>query len=95
MSPSYVAIGPIYATTTKPMKFAPQGIPRLKRWVDLLKSRYPLTAIGGIDIERASGVMATGVGSIAVVRAITEATDPAEAVDTLRAEMHAGHPDMR
>ena len=95
VTPSYVAIGPIYATTTKPMKFAPQGIPRLKRWVDLLKSRYPLTAIGGIDIERAPGVMATGVGSIAVVRAITEATDPAEAVAALRAEMHAGHPDMR
>ena len=94
VAPSYVAIGPIYATTTKPMKFAPQGIARLKRWVDLLKSRYPLTAIGGIDIERAPGVMATGVGSIAVVRAITEATDPAEAVATLRAEMHAGHPDM-
>ena len=53
VAPSYVAIGPIYATTTKPMKFAPQGIPRLERWVELLRDRYPLTAIGGVDVERA------------------------------------------
>ena len=95
VAPSYIAIGPIYATATKPMKFAPQGVARLKRWTDLLNSRYPLTAIGGIDIHRAPGVMATGVGSIAVVRAITEAPDPAEAVASLRAAMHTGHADVR
>ena len=87
LSPSYIAIGPIFATTTKPMKFAPQGIARLARWVGLLGHRYPLTAIGGIDIERTPGVMATGVGSIAVVRAITEAADPVRAVADLRAAM--------
>ncbi len=95
VAPSYVAIGPIYATTTKPMKFRPQGIARLKRWVDLLGTRYPLTAIGGIDVERAAAVMATGVGSIAVVRAITEAPDPVEAVASLRAAMHGSHVDVR
>ncbi len=95
LSPSYVAIGPVFATTTKPMKFAPQGIPRLQRWVDLLKGRYPLTAIGGIDIERATGVMATGVRSIAVVRAITEAQHPARAVADLRAAMRRGHANVR
>ena len=95
VAPSYVAIGPIYATTTKPMKFAPQGTARLKRWVDLLGPRYPLTAIGGIDIERAPGVMATGVGSIAVVRAITEAADPAGAVSDLGAAMRGGRFDVR
>lgn len=92
VAPSYIAIGPIYATTTKPMKFAPQGIERLRRWVRLLKPRYPLTAIGGIDIERTPGVMATGVGSIAVVRAITEATDPFQAVADLRAAMRVAGP---
>lgn len=92
VAPSYIAIGPIYATTTKPMKFAPQGVDRLDRWVRLLKPRYPLTAIGGIDIERAPGVMATGVGSIAVVRAITEAADPFQAVTDLRAAMRVAGP---
>ena len=95
VAPSYVAIGPIYATTTKPMKFAPQGVPRLKRWVDLLGDRYPLTAIGGVDVERAPGVMATGVGSIAVVRAITESAHPARAVADLRVAMQRGHARMR
>lgn len=89
-APSYIAIGPIYATTTKPMKFDPQGVDRLQRWVELLKDHYPLTAIGGIDMERAPGVVATGVGSIAVVRAITEANDPSLAVAELRAAMDNG-----
>lgn len=89
-APSYIAIGPIYATTTKPMKFDPQGVGRLQRWVELLKDHYPLTAIGGIDMERAPGVVATGVGSIAVVRAITEADDPSLAVAELRAAMDIG-----
>ena len=92
IAPSYVAIGPIHATTTKPMKFAPQGIDRLGRWVDLLNPRYPLTAIGGIDIERTPGVMATGVGSVAIVRAITEASDPRQAVTDLRAAMRNADP---
>ncbi|MYD97224.1 MAG: hypothetical protein F4X98_07545 [Gammaproteobacteria bacterium] len=56
-------------------------------WVELLKDQYPLTAIGGIDRARAPGIMATGVDSIAVVRAITEASDPATAVAELRAGM--------
>lgn len=87
VAPSYIAIGPIYATTTKPMKFAPQGVDRLRRWVRLLAPLYPLTAIGGIDIDRAPGVAATGVGSLAVVRAITEAADPAAATAALRRAM--------
>ena len=94
-APSYIAIGPIYATTTKPMKFDPQGLDRLRRWVELLKDHYPLTAIGGIDTSRAPGIMATGVDSIAVVRAITEARNPAAAVAVLRAAMllRASHED--
>lgn len=95
VAPSYIAIGPIYATTTKPMKFAPQGIPRLRSWVRLLGHRYPLTAIGGINIERTPGILATGVDSIAVVRAITAAPDPAEAVARLRAAMRKPHVEGR
>lgn len=87
VTPSYVAIGPIWATTTKPMKFAPQGVERLRRWVRLLEPLYPLTAIGGISTERVPPVMATGVGSVAVVRAITEAPDARAAVARLRTAM--------
>lgn len=85
LSPSYMALGPIYHTTTKQMRFTPQGLAQLQQWVDLLKPAYPLTAIGGIDEARAPGVVATGVGSVAVVRAITEAINYREAVKTLSA----------
>lgn len=80
IQPSYIAIGPIYDTTTKVMKFSARGLEPLQRWVSLLQKAYPLTAIGGISLQRAEQVLATGVGSVAVVTAITEATDYQQAV---------------
>lgn len=75
IKPSYIAIGPIYPTTTKVMKFTERGLDRLEQWVDLVGESYTLTAIGGINLQRAPGVLSTGVGSCAVVTAITEAAD--------------------
>lgn len=80
IGPSYIAIGPIYATNTKVMRFSERGLERLRQWVKLLKPRYLLTAIGGINLERAPGVLATGVNSCAVVSAITLADDYQDAV---------------
>ena len=45
---------------------------------------YPTVAIGGIDLSRAEQVASTGVGSVAVVRAITEAEDYQAAIATLK-----------
>ncbi len=81
--PSYIAIGPIYETTTKVMKFSEQGLDQLRQWVDLLKQDYPLVAIGGIDYDRAKAVLSTGVGSVALVSAITQAEDYLEATSQL------------
>ncbi|SUI68403.1 bifunctional hydroxymethylpyrimidine kinase/phosphomethylpyrimidine kinase [Shewanella morhuae] len=75
-SPSYIALGHIFPTTTKKMPSAPQGLAKLKHYVMLLKDHYPLVAIGGIDIDNVAMVKATGVSNIAVVRAITQASDP-------------------
>ncbi|MFP8844050.1 bifunctional hydroxymethylpyrimidine kinase/phosphomethylpyrimidine kinase [Shewanella baltica] len=75
-SPSYIALGHIFPTTTKQMPSAPQGIAKLKHYVALLQDHYPLVAIGGIDLTNLAKVKATGVGNIAVVRAITKAKDP-------------------
>ncbi len=63
--PDYVALGPIYETTLKKMKYAPQGLERIGEW----KGRFscPLIAIGGITLERAPSVYAAGADSIAVV----------------------------
>lgn len=77
--PSYIAIGPIYETTVKKMKFGPQGLDMLARWCQSLD--YPLVAIGGISLERAPGVLRTGANSIAVITAISQAADPLKATD--------------
>lgn len=82
--PSYLAIGAIYATSTKDMSGQIQGLEKLARMTALFPG-YPLVAIGGINLARAVDVAATGVGSIAVVTAITEAPDAREAVAQLRA----------
>ncbi|WP_105103698.1 thiamine phosphate synthase [Microbulbifer pacificus] len=82
--PSYLAIGAIYATNTKDMSGQLQGPLKLARMAALLPD-YPLVAIGGINLPRASEVAASGVGSIAVVTAITQAPDYRQAVAQLRA----------
>ncbi|WAL76851.1 bifunctional hydroxymethylpyrimidine kinase/phosphomethylpyrimidine kinase [Shewanella sp. DAU305] len=78
-SPSYIALGHIFPTTTKQMPSAPQGLAKLKHYVALLQGHYPLVAIGGIDLDNLAKVKATGVGNIAVVRAITKAKEPVAA----------------
>lgn len=72
--PSYIALGHVFPTQTKKMPSSPQGLDELKRHVDRL-TEISTVAIGGISLERAPAVLATGVGSIAVVSAITQAAD--------------------
>ncbi|WP_061706808.1 thiamine phosphate synthase [Pseudenterobacter timonensis] len=72
--PSYIALGHVFATQTKQMPSSPQGLAQLARHVQRLED-YPTVAIGGISLQRAHDVLATGVGSIAVVSAITQAHD--------------------
>lgn len=72
--PSYIALGHIFPTQTKDMPSAPQGLAELKRHVATIPD-YPTVAIGGISLDRVNDVLACGVGSIAVVSAITKAPD--------------------
>jgi thiamine-phosphate pyrophosphorylase len=72
--PSYIALGHVFPTQTKQMPSAPQGLATLTRHVARLGD-YPTVAIGGISLARAPDVLATGVGSIAVVSAITQADE--------------------
>ncbi|MBZ6387615.1 MULTISPECIES: thiamine phosphate synthase [Pantoea] len=72
--PSYIALGHIFPTQTKAMPSEPQGLSELQRHIARLKG-VSTVAIGGISIARAPAVLATGVGSIAVVSAITQAPD--------------------
>jgi thiamine-phosphate pyrophosphorylase len=73
--PDYVALGPIFPTTLKSMRFAPQGIPKIAEWKKRV-GPLPLVAIGGIQLEQAKEIFAAGADSIAVVSDITQHTDP-------------------
>ena len=64
--PDYIALGPIYETKLKAMKWGPQGLDRIGIWKKRMGS-LPLCAIGGITPERAPGVAAAGADSIAVI----------------------------
>ena len=80
--PSYVALGHIFPTQTKDMPSQPQGLARLRECV-LQSGDCPTVAIGGISEERVPQVLATGVGSVALVSAITKAADPKAATERL------------
>ncbi len=73
--PDYVALGPIYPTILKEMKWAPQGVKRLGEWKRRIGA-LPLVAIGGLRPERLAGVFANGADSAAVVTDITLHQDP-------------------
>jgi thiamine-phosphate pyrophosphorylase len=76
--PDYVALGPIYETRLKAMRYPPQGLDRIGEW----KRRIgcPLVAIGGITVERAPGILAAGADSIAVVTDFITHPEPEQRV---------------
>jgi thiamine-phosphate pyrophosphorylase len=73
--PDYVALGPIFPTTLKSMRFAPQGIAKITEWKKRVGD-IPLIAIGGIKFEQAAEIFAAGADSIAVVSDVTQNADP-------------------
>lgn len=92
LNPSYLALGAVFATPTKTMPTVPQGLGRLFAHAAAMRSRVPappLVAIGGIDLAAMPRVLASGIGSVAVVRAITQAEDVPAAVQALQATFAA------
>ncbi len=73
--PSYIALGHVFPTQTKEMSSAPQGLAELAAHIKQLNGTFPTVAIGGISLDRVQSVMDCGVGSVAVVSAITKAAD--------------------
>ena len=73
--PDYIALGPVYPTILKQMKWAPQGLKRLGEWKRRI-APTPLVAIGGLNPDRIEGVFAAGADSAAVVTDITLDADP-------------------
>lgn len=64
--PDYIALGPVYETRLKVMKWGPQGLDKVRDWKRRIGA-LPLVAIGGITPDRAPGVIAAGADSVAVI----------------------------
>ena len=85
----YIALGPIFSTSTKEAENPPLGIEALGGLI--ADSRYPVVAIGGISLEKAPQIWTAGADSVAVISDIANAADPARQVSrylTLEKESH-------
>ncbi|WP_068460051.1 thiamine phosphate synthase [Hyphomicrobium sulfonivorans] len=80
-APDYVALGPIYETKLKAMKWQPQGLDRIGAWKQRIGA-LPLVAIGGITPERADGVVGAGADSVAVITDFMTAQHPEKRIET-------------
>ncbi|HEX9033929.1 MAG TPA: thiamine phosphate synthase [Streptosporangiaceae bacterium] len=83
----YFCAGPVWPTPTKPGRPAP-GL-GLISFVAGLAATRPWFAIGGVDEARLGDVLEAGARRIVVVRAITDAADPAAATARLSARLEA------
>lgn len=83
----YFCAGPVWPTPTKPGRPAP-GL-GLVRYAAGLAAARPWFAIGGISADNLGEVLAAGARRVVVVRAITEAADPAAAAAALATRLRA------
>jgi thiamine-phosphate pyrophosphorylase len=81
----YFCTGPVWTTPTKPGRAA-TGLD-LPRATAAAAPGKPWFAIGGIDEQRLPDVVAAGASRVVVVRAVTQAVDPAAAVRALRGQL--------
>jgi len=75
LKPAYIALGPVYPTILKKMKWHEQGLDRVSQWKATLGD-IPLVGIGGMHVERAPGVFKAGADIVSVVTDITLNPDP-------------------
>lgn len=92
LRPSYIACGPIYATTTKDMPWWPLGNHNISWWRHIVHhAGLPLVAIGGLNPERARTAASAGADLLAVVSHITQSPSPVQAVRDLQHAIAQGH----
>ncbi len=77
----FIIFGPVYYTPSKAAYGEPQGLDRLREAVE--QSAVPVFAIGGIKAERVAEVLETGALGVAVISAISAASDPTQAAREL------------
>ena len=81
---SYVAVGPVFATSPKATGYEPLGLAEVKRaarQIEASRARgLPLVAIGGITIDNARSVIDAGAQAVAVISDLVATGDPADRV---------------
>ena len=75
LQPDYVALGPVWPTILKKMRWHEQGLERLTEWRHLVGG-VPLVAIGGLSVARAAPAFAAGADIVSAVTDITLHRDP-------------------
>jgi hydroxymethylpyrimidine kinase/phosphomethylpyrimidine kinase/thiamine-phosphate diphosphorylase len=68
--PSYIAIGPLFGTTSKQIAHPAVGVRQLTDWLQWLRPCYPVVTIGGVEATDIADVKACGVDGIAVIGAM-------------------------
>ncbi len=90
-SADYIAVGPIFPTTSKANPDPVVGLELIRQVRNLTEK--PIVAIGGITVERAASVIEAGADCVAVIRGIVCAAKPVERarrfLDALGAANHA------
>ena len=74
-NPDYIALGPVYFTTLKAMKWNPQGLQTVTDWKQYC-GNIPLVAIGGITFDNANGVLEAGADCVSFVGDIINHANP-------------------
>ncbi len=87
--PTYVGLGPVFSTTTKPSA-EPVGLEYVRKAISFLAG-VPVghAAIGGITRENIEQVLSAGAGCIAVCQAVTKSSNPAAACKKLKEKIAA------
>jgi thiamine-phosphate pyrophosphorylase len=86
----YVAVGPVFATSTKATGYDPVGLAGVEAAAArTAPRRLPLVAIGGITLDRAGAVLASGADSVAVISDLLAGGDPAARVRAWLAALSA------
>lgn len=75
VKPSYIALGPIFETTCKSMRFGPRGIAMTNEWVQMFPE-IPIVAIGGLKPQHISSLQDHGADGVAVISDIVYHENP-------------------
>jgi thiamine-phosphate pyrophosphorylase len=88
LGPAYIGVGPVFPTPTKAIPDPALGLDGMAAMLEL--ATVPAVVLGSIDHDNAADVLSAGATNLCAVRAINQATDPADALDRLLAILEAG-----